>query len=67
MAPVLSDMNDHALQPYLKGKITQSQAYDAGVKPLRTFMLAETRKTELATMTNLSKSEQARQRRRRPA
>ncbi len=57
MAPVLSDMNDHALQPYLDGKITQSQAYDAGVKPLRTFMLAETRKTELATMTKLSKSE----------
>ena len=57
MAPVLSDMNDQALQPYLKGEITQSQAYDAGVKPLRTFMLAETRKTELATMTKLSKSE----------
>ena len=35
MAPVLSQMNDQALQPYLKGQISQSQAYDTGVKPLR--------------------------------
>jgi flagellar biosynthetic protein FliP len=57
MAPVLSQMNDQALQPYLKGKITQSQAYDTGVKPLRTFMLKETRKAELATMIQLSKAD----------
>jgi flagellar biosynthesis protein FliP len=55
MAPVLSQMNDQALQPYLKGQISQSQAYDTGVKPLRTFMLKETRKAELATMIQLSK------------
>jgi flagellar biosynthetic protein FliP len=55
MAPVLSQMNDQALQPYLKGQISQSQAYDTGVKPLRTFMLKETRKAELTTMIQLSK------------
>jgi flagellar biosynthesis protein FliP len=55
MAPVLSQMNDQALQPYLKGRISQSQAYDTGVKPLRTFMLKETRKAELTTMIQLSK------------
>jgi flagellar biosynthesis protein FliP len=55
MAPVLSQMNDQALQPYLKGRITQSQAYDTGVQPLRTFMLKETRKAELTTMIQLSK------------
>jgi flagellar biosynthetic protein FliP len=57
MAPVLSQMNDQALQPYLKGQISQSQAYDTGVKPLRTFMLKETRKAELATMIQLSKAD----------
>jgi flagellar biosynthetic protein FliP len=56
MAPVLSQMNDQAFQPYLKGTITQSQAFDKGVAPLRTFMLKETRKTELNTMIALSKS-----------
>ena len=56
MAPVLSQMNDQAIQPYLKGTISQSQAYDRGVAPLRTFMLKETRKPELATMIALSKS-----------
>jgi flagellar biosynthetic protein FliP len=56
MAPVLSQMNDQALQPYLKGEISQSQAFDTGVKPLRTFMLKETRKAELTTMIQLSKT-----------
>jgi len=55
MAPVLSQMNDRALQPYLKGTINQSQAFDRGVAPLRTFMLKETRKAELTTMISLSK------------
>jgi flagellar biosynthetic protein FliP len=55
MAPVLSQMNTQALQPFLKGTISQSQAFDKGVAPLRTFMLKETRKTELATMIKLSK------------
>jgi flagellar biosynthetic protein FliP len=55
MAPVLTQMNDQALQPYLKGTISQSQAFTKGVAPLRTFMLKETRKGELTTMIALSK------------
>src|SRR4051794_5553667 len=48
MGPTLSKMNHDAVQPYMKGAITQQQAYDAGVKPLREFMLKQTRKSELA-------------------
>jgi flagellar biosynthetic protein FliP len=48
MGPTLKQMNHDAVQPYLKGQITQAQAYDTGVKPLRTFMLKQTRKSELA-------------------
>ncbi|MDQ1538063.1 MAG: flagellar biosynthesis protein FliP [Actinomycetota bacterium] len=55
MAPVLTEMNDKALQPYLKGTISQTQAFNRGVAPLRTFMLKETRKAELSTMITLSK------------
>jgi flagellar biosynthesis protein FliP len=54
MSPVLSDMNDSGVQPYLKGEITQTQAFDAGVKPLREFMMKQTRPAELATMVKLS-------------
>ena len=48
MSPTLSAMNHDALQPYLKGTITQSQAYDKATAPLKTFMLRQTRKPELA-------------------
>ena len=35
MGPVFSDINDVAVQPYMDGTMTVSQAYDAGVVPLR--------------------------------
>ena len=54
MSPVLSDMNDSGVQPYLKGEISQTQAFEAGVQPLREFMMKQTRPAELATMVKLS-------------
>jgi flagellar biosynthetic protein FliP len=51
MAPVLSDINAHALQPYLNGKIDFTAALSAGSEPLRHFMLAHTREEDLALMT----------------
>lgn len=57
MSPVLSQINDDGVQPYLRGDLDQSQAYDAGVEPLREFMLEQTRKPELATMVQLSGQE----------
>jgi flagellar biosynthesis protein FliP len=54
MAPVLQDANRNALQPYLKGQISQVQAFQQGVKPFREFMLANTRDKDLATFAELS-------------
>jgi len=51
MAPVLSQVNELGIQPYLNGTLTQQQAFDVGIKPLREFMLDHTRKEELALMT----------------
>ena len=51
MAPVITDINTHALQPYLNGNIDFTQAIDLATKPLRTFMLAHTRQEDLALMT----------------
>jgi flagellar biosynthetic protein FliP len=57
MGPVFSDMNDVAVQPYMDGTMTVSQAYDAGVVPLRSFLLENTREDELKLMIGLSGEE----------
>ena len=51
MSPVLTTMNDEGVQPYLKGEMTQSQAFTAGMKPLKAFMVSKTRPEELALIT----------------
>jgi flagellar biosynthetic protein FliP len=55
MGPTLSAMNKAGVQPYLHGQKTVSQAYDSGVAPLKTFMLKQTRKDDLAMMIDASK------------
>lgn len=50
MAPVLSEMNDKGVQPYLKGDLNQTQAFEVGVEPIRGFMLKHTRDEDLALM-----------------
>jgi flagellar biosynthetic protein FliP len=57
MGPVFSDINDVAVQPYMDGTKTVSQAYDAGVVPLRGFLLDNTREDELKLMIGLSGEE----------
>jgi flagellar biosynthetic protein FliP len=55
MGPTLSAVNHDGVQPYLHGQLTASQAYDAGVQPLKQFMLKQTRKDDLSSMINASK------------
>lgn len=55
MAPVLGQMNDDGLQPYLDGDKTAALAYDDGVEPLRDFMLDQTGDDELRLLTNVAK------------
>jgi flagellar biosynthetic protein FliP len=54
MAPVFNNINEHALQPYLNGKIKESVALERSQKPIKKFMLAQTRKTDLSLFENLS-------------
>lgn len=54
MGPVLSDINKDAVQPYLDGKVSVSQAFDAGEVPLKKFLLHNTQDQELKLMVNLS-------------
>ncbi|MDD7794589.1 flagellar type III secretion system pore protein FliP [Clostridium sp. 'White wine YQ'] len=58
MQPVYTDLNANALQPYMQNKITQQQAIDAGSKPLREFMLKQTRQKDLKLFIETSKLDQ---------
>jgi flagellar biosynthetic protein FliP len=51
MWPVLSDINVHALQPYMNGSIDLNHAISLAEGPLKHFMLAHTRQEDLALMT----------------
>jgi len=57
MGPVLSEVNEQGVQPYLAGDKTQSQAFRDGVQPLREFMLDNTREDELALLIRVSGQE----------
>ncbi|WP_416814963.1 flagellar type III secretion system pore protein FliP [Demequina sp.] len=51
MAPVLSDVNEIGVQPYLSGDLTFQEALGVGIVPLREFMLSLTRESDIALMT----------------
>ncbi len=51
MQPVLSVLNETALQPYLDGSIDLGTAVEAATGPLREFMLGLTREDDIALMT----------------
>lgn len=57
MAPVYREINSNAIQPYVAGELTQEEALAAGEKPLREFMLKQTREKDLALFINISGSE----------
>lgn len=54
MSPYWSEVNDNALQPYLAGAITQEEALNNTLAPMREFMFKQTREADLALFVNLS-------------
>ena len=54
MGPVLGQMNDVGLQPYLDGDKTSSVAMKDGVEPLKEFMLDHSGDEELLLLTNVA-------------
>jgi len=57
MAPTFTKVNNDALTPYLNNKITQAVAIDKGSKPLRDFMLKQTRAKDLKLFLEVGKLE----------
>jgi len=57
MSPVLEKMYSEAYLPYSEKKISLEQAFNTGITPLKTFMLRQTRETDLALFLKISNSE----------
>lgn len=55
MTPVWQQINKNAYQPWKAQQISQEQAMERAIKPVRTFMLSQTREKDLALFVSLSK------------
>ncbi len=57
MAPVFSEINEIAYQPYANEEITTQEALDRASVPLKRFMLKQTTNDDLQFFIDLSKTE----------
>lgn len=55
MTPVFNQINDEALKPYLAEEISQQDALDKALKPIRAFMLKQTHKKDLILFMDIAK------------
>nr|PZN07465.1 MAG: flagellar biosynthetic protein FliP [Caldicoprobacter oshimai] len=58
MAPIATQINEKAIQPYLEGSIDQQTAAQQAIKPIREFMLKQTREKDLLLFLELSGQKQ---------
>jgi len=56
MTPVVDQVNKQALQPFMADKLGAAEAFDAGLKPLRDFMVRQTREQDLQLMVEVAHS-----------
>nr|WP_243451276.1 flagellar type III secretion system pore protein FliP [Desulfovibrio psychrotolerans] len=57
MMPVVTDINQNAVQPYLNEEIGFSKMLDTAQQPLRTFMFKHTREKDLSIFYTITKME----------
>jgi len=62
MAPVAKEIHETAYTPYMARQITQEEAFNRALKPIRLFMFKQTREQDLALMVHLSKAPRPRSR-----
>jgi flagellar biosynthetic protein FliP len=54
MSPVISDIQENAATPYIDGELSAPEALSNGVKPLRRFMLDQTRDSDLQLFSSIA-------------
>jgi flagellar biosynthetic protein FliP len=57
MSPVWQRVHHDALQPYIDKKITQREALEKTIVPIRTFMLKQTKEKDLALLVDIADME----------
>lgn len=57
MSPVINQVNEQAVQPYLNEQISARQAFDVAQEPIKAFMLKQTRIKDLETFVHISGAE----------
>ncbi|GIQ65310.1 flagellar biosynthetic protein FliP [Paenibacillus cisolokensis] len=57
MSPTIAQVNEVALQPYLKGELTQTEALEQAAVPMKKFMFSHTREKDLLLFMNYTKTE----------
>ncbi len=55
MSPVVTNMNETALQPLSRNEITQEEAIEQGLQPLREFMYEQTNTKDLKLFLDIAK------------
>ena len=54
MSPVIDKIRTDAVNPYMAGTIEASVALDRGIEPLKTFMMQQTRESDIASFVRIS-------------
>ena len=54
MAPIFSQINTEAIQPFDEGEITQTEAIQIGLEPIREFMYEQTQRKDLAMFCDIA-------------
>lgn len=54
MGPAISEINETAYTPYLEGELSQEEAIEIGMKPLREFMYAQTQTKDVQMFMEIS-------------
>lgn len=55
MTPVWKEVNEKAVIPYNQKKLTEMKAFEAGLPPLKKFMLKQTREKDLALFVQFAR------------
>jgi len=56
MSPVIDKIRTQAVTPYMSGSIDTTTALQRGIEPLRSFMLSQTRESDVSTFVRISGS-----------
>lgn len=54
MSPIFNQINEEAIQPFNNGEITQEEALEAGMQPLREFMYGQTQRKDVRLFMDIS-------------